>query len=75
MKYSIVQDSYNLSLMKRLLKLRNIEEDSEQFFDPTFKSYWIAGSLLRDFDVGLDRIIAAINHGEKIAIFGDYDVD
>jgi len=31
--------------------------------------------LLRDFDIGLDRIIAAINNGEKIAIFGDYDVD
>jgi len=75
MNYFIVANNYDQSLIARLLHLRWIDEDSEQFFDPTFKSYWIAGSLLRDFDIGLDRIIAAINNGEKIAIFGDYDVD
>ena len=30
---------------------------------------------LKDMDVGVHRILKAINHREKILIFGDYDVD
>jgi single-stranded-DNA-specific exonuclease len=31
--------------------------------------------LMKDMDKAVDRILAAINKGEKILIFGDYDVD
>ncbi len=31
--------------------------------------------LMKDMDKAVERITAAINSGEKIAVFGDYDVD
>jgi len=55
--------------------IRGICDDHDDFFSPTFRQYWITPSLLSDFDLWVDRIIAAIERGEKIAIFGDYDVD
>jgi single-stranded-DNA-specific exonuclease len=31
--------------------------------------------LLKDMDAAVDRLIFAIDHGEKVAVYGDYDVD
>jgi len=75
MKYTVQSTDFSRSLIQRLLHLRQITDHHDQFFDPQFRDYWIRPSLLNDFEQGVDRIIAAVNHSEKIAIFGDYDVD
>ena len=31
--------------------------------------------LMKDMDVAVSRIREALDHGEKIAVYGDYDVD
>lgn len=75
MKYKIQSTNYSKSLVERLLSIREIWDDHDHFFEPTFSHYRIKPSLLVDFGIGIDRIISAINNWEKIAIFGDYDVD
>jgi len=40
--------------------------DLEQLYDPF---------LMKDMDVAVDRVIKALRKGEKILIYGDYDVD
>ncbi len=49
-------------------------EKAKQFFRPSLKSLYNP-FLMKDMDKASDRIIAAINNGEKILVFGDYDVD
>jgi single-stranded-DNA-specific exonuclease len=31
--------------------------------------------LMKDMQKGVDRVIRSIDHGEKVAVFGDYDID
>lgn len=50
-------------------------EDAEAFLQPTLKNSLPDPSHLLDMDVAVNRIIKAIDAGEKIAVFGDYDVD
>jgi single-stranded-DNA-specific exonuclease len=46
----------------------------EQFFRPLLK-HLTDPSLLLDMDLAVARLIKAIEAGEKIAVFGDFDVD
>lgn len=75
MKYIVQSTDVDASVVDRLMKIRGIDDDHDKFFDPTFRDYWISWSLLSDFDIGVQRIVHAMERGEKIAIFGDYDVD
>lgn len=75
MNYTLLYENADESVIDRLLKIRKIEDDLEDFFQPTFSRYWIEPDKLHDFAKGLDRIIQAINDNEKIMVFGDYDVD
>ncbi len=75
MNYTLLYDNPEESVIQRLLKIRNIEDELDDFLQPTFSRYWIEPDKLNDFDKGLERIIKAINNNEKIMIFGDYDVD
>lgn len=63
------------SLIERLLHVRNISDNLEDFLNPTFSQYWQDPMQLHDIEPALDRICAAIAAEEKIMIFGDYDVD
>lgn len=49
--------------------------DAKAFLDPTIKSLMPDPSKLTDCDKAAGRIAAAISRGERVAIFGDYDVD
>lgn len=43
-----------------------LNPESQKFFNPF---------LMKDMENAVDRIITALNRGEKICVYGDYDVD
>jgi single-stranded-DNA-specific exonuclease len=63
-------------LLARVLKKRgfNNPEEIKAFLKPSI-SYLHDPMLLPDMKVAVDRIITAGNKGERIIIYGDYDVD
>jgi single-stranded-DNA-specific exonuclease len=63
-------------IIARLLHARGVgARDAERFLNPSLKSDLPDPSAIRDMDLAVDRLAAAIVGGEGIAIFGDYDVD
>ncbi|MZR30998.1 single-stranded-DNA-specific exonuclease RecJ [Sneathiella litorea] len=50
-------------------------EEAEQYLTPTLRNLLPDPSSFKDMDAGATRIAAAIQAGEKVAVFGDYDVD
>ena len=75
MHYQILNQDADLSLIQRLLKVRNISDNSSTFLNPTLWNYWLDPFLLNDMSKGVDRIVTALRNKEKIIIFWDYDVD
>ena len=75
MKYEILNQDNNLSLLERLLAVRQVSDDPALFLNPRFSDYRKDPFLLNDMDKGVARIIDALKKQEKIMIFGDYDVD
>lgn len=71
-----ISKKYNINkLLSSILINRNIkEEDIEVFLNPTRQNFHDP-FLMPDMDIAVKRIIEAINHKEKIIIYGDYDVD
>ncbi|MEN2494580.1 MAG: Single-stranded-DNA-specific exonuclease RecJ [Hyphomicrobiaceae bacterium hypho_1] len=63
-------------LLGRVLASRNVElNEVDTFLSPTLKHLMPNPSTVRDMDVVAARIADAIVRNEKIAVFGDYDVD
>lgn len=63
-------------LVGRLLAGRGVGvEEAERFLTPTLRAFMPDPSVLRDMDVAAERLARAIRDGEKVAVFGDYDVD
>lgn len=63
-------------LMGRVLAARGITLDFVPLFlDPTIKALMPDPSTVRDMDKAANRIADAIESGQPVAIFGDYDVD
>lgn len=50
MNYTVHYDNENESVLERLLKIRKIDDNLEDFLSPTFSRYWIEPSNLNDFD-------------------------
>jgi len=50
-------------------------DDADVFYNPSLKNSLPDPSTLKDMDEGAARLVRAIDQGEEIAIFGDYDVD
>ena len=75
MECDIFED--NGGLIKNILACRGIksEEDVQKFLSPSIKCYMPNPSVLQDMDVAAVVIADAIQKNQKIAIFGDYDVD
>ncbi|MBI3507260.1 MAG: single-stranded-DNA-specific exonuclease RecJ [Proteobacteria bacterium] len=60
----------------RILVGRGIaEKDAAAFLDPKLRDLLPDPSHLKDMDKAVARLIGALDAGEPIAIFGDYDVD
>ena len=72
-----ISQRYDLpDLLGRVLAAREVElEEVESFLDPTIRGLMPDPSVLRDMDVAASRLADAIVGRQKIAVFGDYDVD
>ncbi|MBT6830031.1 MAG: single-stranded-DNA-specific exonuclease RecJ [Rhodospirillaceae bacterium] len=63
-------------ILARIMAARGIAaEDAEAFLNPALRDALPDPSQLRDMDKAAQRIAEAIQASEKIAVFGDYDVD
>lgn len=63
-------------LISRVLTGRGVGmDDALEFLDPTIRSLMPDPYVMTACDVACERIVSAIEKREKIAIFGDYDVD
>ena len=65
------------ALTRQLLYTRGIEtaEAAELFLDPPYEEGLHDPFLMHDMDKAVVRILRALEKGEKIAIFSDYDSD
>ncbi len=63
-------------VVARALAARGLDvETAERFLEPRLRDLLPDPSLLKDMDKAVARLKKAIEGGEKIAVFGDYDVD
>ena len=64
------------AIVAQILADREIELDqAEAYLAPTLRDLLPDPSSFRDMDQAVARLVRAIGAGEKIAVFGDYDVD
>lgn len=62
--------------LARVLAGRNVRlAEAESFLEPKLRDLMPDPSVLLDMDVAAVRIADAVRRREKVAIFGDYDVD
>jgi len=63
-------------LVGRVLAARGVElDDAELYMAPTLKALLPDPSRFLDMDRAAERLVRAVTAGERIAIYGDYDVD
>ena len=63
-------------IVRQLLLSRGVAlDDIERHRVPTLRNFLPDPSRFRDMDVAADRLAQAVIAGEKITIYGDYDVD
>jgi single-stranded-DNA-specific exonuclease len=63
-------------LLARILAARGVTcGEAAAYLDPTLRELMPDPSTLTDMDAAVDRLVRAIETGERIALFGDYDVD
>ena len=75
-KVNRIREEFGISslLSKALLSLGYEEqEDIKEFVDPEILDY--DPFEIPDMEKGAERIMTAVESGEKIAVFGDYDAD
>jgi single-stranded-DNA-specific exonuclease len=60
----------------RLLAARDVDlEGVADFLDPTLRKFLPDPLHLKDMDAAVARLLRAVRAGERIVVFGDYDVD
>ena len=60
----------------RLLAAREVGlEAVADFLEPTLRKFLPDPSHLKDMDAAVARLVRAVQAGERIVVFGDYDVD
>ncbi|NIA67077.1 single-stranded-DNA-specific exonuclease RecJ [Pelagibius litoralis] len=63
-------------IVGRVLAARGVApEEAERFLSPTLRDYLPDPSGFADMERAAARLAKAIGDGEKVAVFGDYDVD
>jgi len=72
----MAQISGQSDLMARVLSGRGVGlEDVERYLNPTLRDLMPDPYTLRDMEAATARLAHAVQCAEKVAIFGDYDVD
>ena len=60
----------------QLLMARGVpRDDIDRHRDPTIRAFMPDPSIFRDMDKGAERIANAVEAGETVTVYGDYDVD
>jgi single-stranded-DNA-specific exonuclease len=60
----------------RLLAAREVDLDGvPDFLEPTLRKFLPDPLHLKDMDAAVARLVRAVQGGERIVVFGDYDVD
>ncbi len=73
---AIAQVSGQSDLMARVLAGRGVAlDDVERYLAPTLRDSMPDPFTLRDMEPAVARLALAVQRGEKVAVFGDYDVD
>jgi len=73
---AITQISGQDDLMARVLAGRGVgPEDVERYLEPTLRDLMPDPYTLAGMAEATERLTRAVQYGEKVAIFGDYDVD
>jgi len=73
---AIAQRHGTPELLARILAGRNVLPDQvTSFLDPTIKTLMPDPNVLTAMQAAASRIADAVQRGESVAIFGDYDVD
>jgi len=63
-------------IVGRIMAARGVQlDEAEAWLDPTLRDMLPDPSHLKDMDRAAECVAAAIQAGETVAIFGDYDVD
>ncbi len=64
-------------LVRKLLFYRGITtaKDAELYLNPDYERDLLDPFLMQDMKKGVDRLLLAIEKGERVVIFGDYDAD
>ena len=63
-------------VLARLLALRGVSSaEAADYLSPRLKKLLPDPSVLKDMDRAVARVASALINGERIAVFGDYDVD
>ncbi len=63
-------------VLARVLASRGVEPGAAQaFLEPRLRDLMPDPATLTDMEAAVDRLAAAVRRGERVAIFGDYDVD
>jgi single-stranded-DNA-specific exonuclease len=73
---AITQISGESDVLSRILASRGVALDEvERYLDPTLRDLMPDPLILLDMEPAVARLARAAQRGEKVAIFGDYDVD
>ncbi len=77
MKNYAVRERTKEDLIEHLLFHRGITsaEDTECFLNPDYDKHTHDPFLMKDMEKAVGRVLKAIEHNERIAIFSDYDAD
>ncbi len=63
-------------IVGRVLAARGVvPETAADYLNPTLRALMPDPSVLAGMDAAAERLAAAVTRGERIAVFGDYDVD
>jgi single-stranded-DNA-specific exonuclease len=63
-------------LVSQLLLSRGVpRDDLDRHRDPTIRAFMPDPSIFHDMDAAADRLANAVQAGEQVTVYGDYDVD